>query len=79
MSSGVLTGPAPTAVGMGQVFEFRAWFFGCWVLRQAVLGRHQVNVPHKAAWSAIQKGPKVRQEQTPGITSRRMSGQDFDC
>ena len=36
--------------------EARAWFFGCWLLLQATLGRHQVNVANRAGWAAINKG-----------------------
>ena len=45
-----------TAVAPGQATEARAWFFGCWLTLQMVLGRHQINIPHRGGWSAIRKG-----------------------
>lgn len=41
----------PTAV--------RGWFYvfyACWVLLQAVMGKHQLNIPHTAAWRSLQQG-----------------------
>ena len=32
-----------TAIAPGQSSEARAWFFGCWLVLQMVLGRHQLN------------------------------------
>lgn len=31
---------------------------GCWMILQAFLGQHQVNIPHRAGWSALHKGAK---------------------
>ena len=45
-----------TAVTPGQASEARGWIFGCWLLLQAVLGRHQLNIPHRPGWAALQKG-----------------------
>ena len=44
-----------TAIAPGQAVESRGWIFGCWLLLQAVLGRHQLNIPHRAGWAALQK------------------------
>ena len=49
-----------TAIAPGQSSEARAWFFGCWLVLQMVLGRHQLNIPHPAGWTAIQKGAAGR-------------------
>ena len=45
-----------TALAPGQATEARSWVFGCWLLLQAVLGRHQLNIPNRAGWAALQKG-----------------------
>ena len=50
-----LTGKC-TCVVPGEANEARAWVFGCWLLLQATLGRHQVNVAHRAGWAAVTKG-----------------------
>ena len=42
--------------GGSQATEARGWFFGCWLILQLVLGKHQLNIPHKAGWTAIKKG-----------------------
>ena len=47
-----------TTLAPGHATEARAWFFGCWRLLQAVLGKDQVNIPNRAGWAAIQKGAK---------------------
>ena len=44
-----------TAIAPGQAVESRAWIFGCWLVLQAVLGKHQMNIPHRAGWAALQK------------------------
>ena len=49
-----------TAIAPGHSTEARAWFFGCWLVLQMVLGRHQLNIPHPAGWTAIQKGAAGR-------------------
>ena len=45
-----------TALAPGQPSEARGWVFGNWFLLQAVLGKHQVNIPSKAGWEALKKG-----------------------
>ena len=45
-----------TALAPGPGTEARAWFFGCWLTLQMVLGRHQLNIPHHGGWAAIRKG-----------------------
>ena len=45
-----------TALAPGQASEARGWLYGRWPVLQAVLGKHQLNIPHKAGWSAIWKG-----------------------
>ena len=52
-----LTGKC-TLVVPGEATEARAWFYGCWLLLQATLGRRQVNVAHRAGWAAVTKGAK---------------------
>ena len=47
-----------TALTPGKASEARAWVFGCWLLLQAFVGRHQVNLPNRSGWQALQKGPK---------------------
>ena len=47
---------ACTALAPGQASEARGWIFGCWLLLQAVLGRHQLNIPNKVGWAALQRG-----------------------
>ena len=48
---GACTGLAP-----GEATEARAWFFGRWLILQATLGRHQINIAHRGGWTAINKG-----------------------
>ena len=45
-----------TALTPGQATESRAWVFGCWLALQAILGRHQINIPHREGWQLLQKG-----------------------
>ena len=45
-----------TALTPGKPSEARAWVFGCWVILQAFLGRHQINIPSRSGWQALQKG-----------------------
>ena len=47
-----------TAVIPGKKSEARAWVYGCWLAIQAFLGRHQINIPHRQGWEALQQGPK---------------------
>ena len=47
-----------TALAPGQPTEARAWLFGVWILLQAVIGKHQINIPSRAGWAAVQKGGK---------------------
>lgn len=43
------------AMAPGEASEPRGWIFGCWILLQAVLGKHQLNIPNRAGWTALQK------------------------
>ena len=45
-----------TALTPGDNNEARAWVFGCWIALLAIVGRHQINVPHRAGWQVLQKG-----------------------
>ena len=45
-----------TALAPGKPSEARAWVFGCWLILQALLGRHQINIPCRSGWQALQKG-----------------------
>lgn len=37
-----------TALAPGKGTEVRAWVFGCWLILQAILGKHQLNIPHRS-------------------------------
>ena len=36
-----------TSLAPGEATEARAWFFGCWLILQSTLGKHQVNVAYR--------------------------------
>ena len=42
----------------GKPSEARAWVYVCWLAIQAFLARHQINIPHRQGWEALQQGPK---------------------
>ena len=48
-----------TAIAPGKANEARAWVFGCWVILQAFLGRHQINIPHRRGWQVLQNAAKL--------------------
>lgn len=49
-----------TAIAPGQASEARGWIFGCWILLQAVLGKHQLCIPSKVGWTALQRGSRSK-------------------
>lgn len=49
---------ARAALTPGKPSESRAWVFGCWLALQAILGRQQINIPHRAGWQTLQQGAK---------------------
>ena len=58
-----------SSLGVGQATEVRGWIYACWVFLQAGLGRRQVNIPHRSAWRALQKGTACK--LTNGINCKR--------
>ena len=47
---------ACTCLAPGTATEARAWFYGCWLLLQSTLGRHQVNLAYRPGWAGVHKG-----------------------